>query len=147
MSAARGRGRLERWTYVGRRVDGGEVLYAWLDADHCLWRFPAGRALAIGARYDVAVVRGTDGTCRLGPEATFTGEVVEDASLLAEWTAHDRVAGGLDQLRRAEQRARKDATTRYGAVTLKQLRDLHAGLPARAQAVLLAQVFVFLTDA
>ena len=62
---------------------------------------------------------------------TFTGDVVEGASLLAEWTAHDRVAGGLEQLRRAEQRARKDATTRYGAVTLKQLRDLNAGLPAR----------------
>lgn len=139
-------GRIERWTYVGRRVADGDVVYAWLDADRRLWRFGQGRSLAIGARYEVAVVRDQTGRPRLGPETVFVEPPAADEPLLTEWTAHDRVAAGLAQLLRSEQRAKKSATTRYGSTTLQQLRDLHADLPARARAVLLAQVVLFLTE-
>lgn len=133
----------ERWTYAGRRVvDGGGLAGVWIDdvGEELLFK---GRHRSIGATYEVGVSR--DATVRAGVDRAAFVDAGGDDPRIAEWVAHDRAAYTSDQARRREERAKRDAASRFGELTLDDVRERLRSLPAPQRAALLSNVLLHIT--
>lgn len=133
----------ELWIYAGRReLAGGGLAGAWIDAtgDELLFK---GKHRAIGATYEVQVGRDASNVRAGVDRARFVqaGSVSNNPRLPA-WTAADRAAYTSDQARRREERAKRDSAQRFGDLTLDDVRQRLATLPAPQRAALLANVLL-----
>jgi len=133
----------ERWTYAGRRVvTGGGLAGVWVDGagEELLFK---SRHRSIGATYEVGVSRGD--TVRATVEhATFL-DAGNDEPRIPEWVAQDRAAYTSDQARRREERAKRDAASRFGELTLDDVHARMHSLPAPQRAALLSNVLLHIT--
>lgn len=135
----------ELWTYLGRRELGkGGLGNLWLDeAGEKLLYGPKLKAHVVGARYEVQVARDLESVRAGSP--VFKEQPDDDR--VPHWEAEDRAAYTADELRRMEQRARREAPDRFGQLTLAELKALYLKQPAARSAALLAQTIRYLGGA
>lgn len=130
----------ERWRYAGRRQssDGKKLLACFIDHAGSVWLF-SGKHRAVGATYELEVCRHPDGGCtaKFGT-ITYVREPDHDDPKVREWVAEDRAAYAADELRKAENSAKRDDG--FGTLTLDELRDRIRHAPAGRRYGLLAQI-------
>jgi hypothetical protein len=133
----------ERWTYIGRRDLGkGGLGHCFLDPEgnELAYTGKAMRAQAIGGHYDVDVNR--DGGSVRARIIRFVGD--SEDSRKPEWEADDRTSYAADELRKAEQRMRREGREQFGNLTLDELHEMYLKQPPGRAAAFLAQVLRYL---
>jgi hypothetical protein len=136
---------LEQWIYVGRRELRDATLgdtYLTPDGENPSFANMR-KSRAIGATYEIQAIRRADGLSIRG-ETRFVKVAEPGDPRLGEWEALDRAAYTAHELRKAEQRAKRESPEHFGELTLAQLRALFVKQPAPHAAALLAQVLRYL---
>jgi hypothetical protein len=130
----------ERWRYAGRRQDSGtrKLFAAYVDTDG-RQRLFAKEHRAVGASYDVEVCHHPEGGCTVKfGTLRYAAAPDHDDPQVREWIAEDRAAYAADEMRKAENAARRDDG--FGTLTLDELRDRIRRAPAGRTYGLLAQI-------
>ncbi|MBJ7469696.1 MAG: hypothetical protein JHD16_00260 [Solirubrobacteraceae bacterium] len=130
----------ERWRYAGRRQssDGKKLLGSYVDDAGSVWLFSS-KHRAVGATYELEVCRRSDGGCTVKfGTLTYVQAPDQDDPKVREWIAEDRAAYAADELRKAENYAKRDDG--FGSLTLNELRDRIRHAPAGRRYGLLAQI-------
>lgn len=97
-----GKEKVEQWTYLGRRLEGLKVYYAWLDPDGNEQHFNKLSALSPGRIYSVDVLRKKDGVSVCG-KPSYHGEQSDLLNdLVIKACADDRAVAVALETRRAE---------------------------------------------
>lgn len=137
---------VERWVYMGRRQDSAKkIVHAYRDenGETLLYK---DKHRSVGALYEVEVKRdGQSARARLDG-AKFVEAKAVDEETLQTWTVADRAAYTADEMRKAEQRAKNDASTWEG-MTLSDLRENYQRLPHGQQTGMMAYVMRYMNGA
>lgn len=129
----------ERWTYIGRRINGTELQQAWLDEEGMSRYFTARKLShrAVGATYELSVTRG-DGAVRAGVAgATFIAGPDDDDVRVPGWELEDRAAWVADEARKAEAKLKRDGDA-IGDLTLREFRQRLLASPSSRRGALIA---------
>ena len=106
----------ERWTYIGRReLSNGKLGACYLDAQHKMLVLELKlRGGAIGATYEAKVKRRADSVSVIGQPAYAVPPDPADRRV-GEWEAENRAAYTAGELRKSEQRARRQGPNGSGS--------------------------------
>lgn len=135
---------IERWTYIGRRVlVGGQLGTGFIDGEGRELAYSSkARQSVIGGLYEVPVTRSDDGdaTSITPAEIQFVEAPDPNDERVPAWGLADRTAYTADELRKREQKAKRDGGGRLGELTFEEFRTQYWKAPAPQQAAMLAQM-------